>query len=163
MKAEYVLIYRSDWCPSVLMYEARLLFLKTIFLLLLYLYCSFDFTGRIGALLKDRTSDQRGRRVNESRLKIFSKEMTTPTRRTQPIPHTSPIWITQVCQSHVVTKVLLTLVTTCNENLHSLLYVLHRLDRWPVPVRLVDRARSDRWQQQMHKNVPGSVSDSFRP
>jgi hypothetical protein len=64
---------------------------------------------------------------------------------------------TQVGQAHVATRVLLDqgtykqpsvpkLTNTHNENLHGLLPVMHRSDRWPAPVRpvtpvrLVDRA-----------------------
>jgi hypothetical protein len=59
---------------------------------------------------------------------------------------------TQVGQGHVATGVLQNLgnnkqpsdpklTNTHNRNLHGLLHVLHRSDRWPVPVRLVTTIR----------------------
>jgi hypothetical protein len=59
---------------------------------------------------------------------------------------------TQVGQAHAATKVLLDLGTNKqpsvpkhtnmhNGNLHGLLHVLHRSDRWPAPVRPVTPVR----------------------
>jgi hypothetical protein len=56
-----------------------------------------------------------------------------------------------------------------NGNLHSLLSVLHRSDRWPAPVRLVtpgrpvDRAGQAGGYSSRITNVPGSLSDFSRP
>jgi hypothetical protein len=61
------------------------------------------------------------------------------------------------------------LMNTHSENLHGLLPVLHRPDRWPAPVRqvtpvrLVDRADQAGGYNIRTTNVPGSLNDSSRP
>jgi hypothetical protein len=81
---------------------------------------------------------------------------------------------TQVDQDHVAAGVLLVLGTntqpseqkltnTHSENLHGLLLVLHRSDRWPTPVRPVDSAGHAGGYNSHTSNVPGSLSDSSRP
>jgi hypothetical protein len=87
---------------------------------------------------------------------------------------------TQVGQAHVATEVLLDLgankqpskpkhTNTHNENLHGLLPVLHRSDRWPTPVRPVTLVRSVDSAGQAGgysshtTNVPESLSDFSRP
>jgi hypothetical protein len=87
---------------------------------------------------------------------------------------------TQVGQVHEATEVLLDLGTnkqpsepkhtnTHNGNLHSLLPVLHRLDRWPAPVRPVTPVRPvDRDGQaggynSCITNVLESLNDFSRP
>jgi hypothetical protein len=101
---------------------------------------------------------------------------------------------TQVGQAHAATGVPLDLGTnkqpsepkhtnTHSGNLHGLLLVLHRSDRWPVsvrlvtPVRPVDRAgqtdgqsQSDRWTELVRpvattaaQSVPESLSNFSRP
>jgi hypothetical protein len=58
---------------------------------------------------------------------------------------------------------------TYNENLHGLLPVLHRSDRWPAPVRPVtpvrpvDRANQTGGYSSHTTNVPESLSDFSRP
>jgi hypothetical protein len=58
---------------------------------------------------------------------------------------------------------------THSGNLHGLLPVLHRSDRWPVPVRpvtpvrLVDRAGQADGCSSRTTNVPESLSDFSRP
>jgi hypothetical protein len=81
---------------------------------------------------------------------------------------------TQVGQAHVATGVLLDLGTnkqpsepkltnTHSENLHSLLPVLHRSDRWPAPVRPVDSAGQTGGYNSRTTSVPESLSDFSRP
>jgi hypothetical protein len=87
---------------------------------------------------------------------------------------------TQVVQVHAATEVLLYLGTnkqppepkhtnTHSGNLHGLMPVLHRSDRWPAPVRPVTRVRPfDRAGQAGGYNsrittVPESLSDFSRP
>jgi hypothetical protein len=87
---------------------------------------------------------------------------------------------TQVGQAHAATGVLLDLGTnkqpsepkptnTHSGNLHGLLPVLHRSDRWPAPVRPVtpvrpvDRAGQAGGCSSRTTNVPESLSDFFRP
>jgi hypothetical protein len=81
---------------------------------------------------------------------------------------------TQVGQTHVATGVPLDLGTntqpsepkhtnTHNENLHGLLPVLHRSDRWPALVRPVDRAGQDGGYSSRTTSVPESLSDFSRP
>jgi hypothetical protein len=50
-----------------------------------------------------------------------------------------------------------------NGNLHGLLPVQHRSDRWPAPIRPVDRARQDSGYSSRTTNVPESLSDFSRP
>jgi hypothetical protein len=86
---------------------------------------------------------------------------------------------TQVGQAHVATGVPLNLGTnkqhsepkhtnTHNGNLHGLLPVLHRSDRWPAPVRSVtpvrpvDRAGQAGGNNSRTTNVPESLSDFSR-
>jgi hypothetical protein len=52
---------------------------------------------------------------------------------------------------------------THNTNLHRLLPVLHRSDRWPAPVRPVDSAGQDGGYSSRTTNVPESLSDFSRP
>jgi hypothetical protein len=47
-------------------------------------------------------------------------------------------------------------------NLHGLLPVLHRSDRWPAPVRLVDRAGQAGGYSSRTTSVPESLSDFSR-
>jgi hypothetical protein len=87
---------------------------------------------------------------------------------------------TQVGQYHIAIGVLLILGTnkqpsepkltnTHSGNLHGLLPMLHRSDRWPAPVRLVTRVRPvDRAGQVVGyssrtTNVSESLSDFSRP
>jgi hypothetical protein len=81
---------------------------------------------------------------------------------------------TQVGQAHVATGVPLDLGTntqpsepkhtnTHSGNLHNLLPVLHRSDRWPVPVRPVDRAGHASGYSSRTTNIPESLSDFSRP
>jgi hypothetical protein len=87
---------------------------------------------------------------------------------------------TQVGQAHVATRVPLDLGTntqpfepkhtnTISGNLHDLLPVLHRSDRWPAPVRPVtpvrpvDRAGQAGGYSSRTTNVPESLSDFSRP
>jgi hypothetical protein len=50
-----------------------------------------------------------------------------------------------------------------NRNLHDLLSVLHQSDRWPAPVRPVDRAGQVGGCNNRTTNVPESLIDSSRP
>jgi hypothetical protein len=52
---------------------------------------------------------------------------------------------------------------THSGNLHGLLPVLHRSDRWPVPVRPVDRASQASGYNSRPTSVPESLSDFCRP
>jgi hypothetical protein len=87
---------------------------------------------------------------------------------------------TQVGQAHVATGVPLDLGTntqpsepkhtnTHSGNLHGLLPVLHRSDRWPapvrpvIPVRPVDRAGQVGGYSSRTTSVPKSLSDFSRP
>jgi hypothetical protein len=81
---------------------------------------------------------------------------------------------TQVGQAHTAIGMLLDLGTnkqpfqpkhtkTHNGNLHGLLPVLHRSDRWPVPIRPVDNAGQAGGYSSRTTNVPESHSDSSRP
>jgi hypothetical protein len=81
---------------------------------------------------------------------------------------------TQLGESHAATGVLLDLGTnkqpsepkhtnTHNGNLHGLLPVLHRSDRWPAPVRPVDRAGQAGGYSSRTTSVPESLSDLSRP
>jgi hypothetical protein len=80
---------------------------------------------------------------------------------------------TQVGQTHATTKVLLDLGTnkqpsepkhtnTHSGNLHGLLPVLHRSDRWPAPVRPVDSAGQAGGYSSRTTSVPESLSDFSR-
>jgi hypothetical protein len=86
----------------------------------------------------------------------------------------------QVTQAHAATEVLLDRGTnkhpskpkhtnTHSGNLHGLLPVLHRSDRWPapvrpvIPVRPVDRAGQDGGHNSLTTSVPKSLSDFSRP
>jgi hypothetical protein len=55
------------------------------------------------------------------------------------------------------------LTNTISENLHGMLSVLHRSNRWPVPVRPVDRAGQASGYSIHTTNVPESLSDFSRP
>jgi hypothetical protein len=55
------------------------------------------------------------------------------------------------------------LTHTHSGNLHGLLLVLHRSDRWPAPVRLVDRAGQAGGYSTRTTNVPESLNDFSRP
>jgi hypothetical protein len=55
------------------------------------------------------------------------------------------------------------LTNTHSGNLHGLLPVLHRSDRWPAPVRLVDRAGQADGYSSRTTSVPESLSDFSRP
>jgi hypothetical protein len=81
---------------------------------------------------------------------------------------------TQVGQAHTATAVLLDLGTnkqpsepkltnTHSGNLHGLLPVLHQSDRWPAPIRLVDRAGQAGGCSSLTTSVPESLSDFSRP
>jgi hypothetical protein len=81
---------------------------------------------------------------------------------------------TQVGQYHIATGVLLILGTnkqpselkltnTHSGNLHGLLTVLHRSDRWPAPVRPVDRAGQAGGYNSRTTNVLESLNDFSRP
>jgi hypothetical protein len=87
--------------------------------------------------------------------------------------HTSPTHYPS-WPSHVATEVPLDLGTnkqpsepkhtnTHSGNLHSLLPVLHRSDRWPVPVRPVDTAGQAGDYSSRTTNVPESLNDFSRP
>jgi hypothetical protein len=80
---------------------------------------------------------------------------------------------TQVGQVHTATEVLLDLGTnnqpfepkhtnTHSGNLHGLLPVLHRSDRWPAPVRPVDRAGQAGGYSSRTTSVPESLTDFYR-
>jgi hypothetical protein len=91
------------------------------------------------------------------------------------------LWLTtQVGQAHATTGVLLNLGTNKQPsepkltnmhsgNLHGLLPVLHRSDRWPAlvrpvtPVRQVDRAGQAGGYNSRTTSVPESLSDFSRP
>jgi hypothetical protein len=81
---------------------------------------------------------------------------------------------TQVGQPHAATEVLLDLGTNIqpseqkhtnmhNGNLHDLLPVLHRSDRWPAPVRPVDTAGQADGYNSRTTSVTESLSDFFMP
>jgi hypothetical protein len=81
---------------------------------------------------------------------------------------------THVGQAHAATGVLLDLGTnkkpsepkhtnTHSGNLHDLLPVLHRSDRWPTSVRPVDRAGRAGDYSSRTTSVPESLSDCSRP
>jgi hypothetical protein len=81
---------------------------------------------------------------------------------------------TQVGQAHVATGVPLDLGTnkqpsepkhtnTHSGNLHGLLPVLHRLDRWSAPVRPVDSAGQAGGYSSRTTSVPESLRDFSRP
>jgi hypothetical protein len=81
---------------------------------------------------------------------------------------------TQIGQAHVATGVPLDLGTnaqtsepkhtnTNSGNLHGLLPVLHWSDRWPAPVRPVDRAGQAGGYKSRTISVPESLSDFSRP
>jgi hypothetical protein len=55
------------------------------------------------------------------------------------------------------------LTNTHSGNLHGLLPVLHRSDRWPAPVRTVDRAGQTGGYSSRITNVPESLNDFSRP
>jgi hypothetical protein len=55
------------------------------------------------------------------------------------------------------------LTNTHNGNLHGLLLVLHRSDRWPAPVRPVDRADQVGGYRSLTTNVPEILNDFSRP
>jgi hypothetical protein len=110
--------------------------------------------------------NQRGGGVNGSRLKDSNKTNTTSSTRLR--------LTTQVGQAHTATGVLLDLGTnkqpsepkltnTHNENLHGLLQVLHRSDRWPALVRPVDSADQASGYSSRTTSGPKSLSDSSRP
>jgi hypothetical protein len=80
---------------------------------------------------------------------------------------------TQVGQVHTSTEVLLDLRTnnqpfepkhtnTHSRNLHDLLPVLHRSDRWPAPVRPVESAGQAGGYSSRITSVPESLSDFSR-
>jgi hypothetical protein len=52
---------------------------------------------------------------------------------------------------------------THSGNLHGLLTVLHRSDRWPAPVRPVDNVGQAGGYSSCTTNVPESLSDFSRP
>jgi hypothetical protein len=52
---------------------------------------------------------------------------------------------------------------THSENLHDLLPVQHRSDRWPAPVRPLDRAGQAGGYSSRTTNVPESLNDFSRP
>jgi hypothetical protein len=81
---------------------------------------------------------------------------------------------TQVGQVHAATEVLLDLgsnkqppepkhTNTHSGNLHGLLPVLHRSDRWPAPVIPVGRAGQTGGYSSPTTSVPKSLSDFSRP
>jgi hypothetical protein len=81
---------------------------------------------------------------------------------------------TKVGQAHATTEVLLDLGTnkqpfepkhtnTHSGNLHGLLPVLHRSDRWPAPVRPVDSAGQAGGYSSRTTSVPESLSDFSTP
>jgi hypothetical protein len=105
--------------------------------------------------------------------------MGTPTRRTR-LPNTRLRLTTQVGQAHAATVVLLDLGTnkqpsmpkhtnTHRRNLHGLLPVLHRSDRWPAPVRPVtpvrpmDSVGQAGGYSSRTTSVPESLRDFYRP
>jgi hypothetical protein len=80
----------------------------------------------------------------------------------------------QVGQVHAATEVLLDLGTnkqppepkhtnTHSGNLHGLLPMLHRSDRWPAPVRPVGRASQVSGYSSRTTSIPESLSDFSRP
>jgi hypothetical protein len=81
---------------------------------------------------------------------------------------------TQVGQAHAATGVLLDLGTnkqpsepkltnSHSGNLHNLLPVLHQSDRWPAPVRPVNRDGQAGGYNRRTTSVPDSLNDFSRP
>jgi hypothetical protein len=122
--------------------------------------------------LRTETDDQRGGSEWEL-IKILlerdghSNKMNTTTKH---ISNST----TQLGQDHVATGVLLVLGTnalpsepkltnTRSGNLHGLLPVLHRSDRWPASVRPVNSTGQVGGYRSRTTNIPGSLSDSSRP
>jgi hypothetical protein len=94
--------------------------------------------------------------------------------KTNTASNTRDLLTTQVGQVHVATEVLLDLGTntqpsepkhtnTQSGNLHGLLPVLHRSNRWPAPVKPVDRAGHVGGYSSLTTSVPESLSDFSRP
>jgi hypothetical protein len=133
---------------------------------------SLSFYLSLDKLLKDRYGDQRGRSEWEP-IKILL-EGDGDSNKTNTASNTRLRLTTQVGQAHAATGVLLDLVTnklpsetkhtnTHSRNLHGLLPVLHQSDRWPAPVRPVDRAGQASGYRSRTTSVPKSLSDFSRP
>jgi hypothetical protein len=129
-------------------------------------------------LWRTDTANQRGGSEWES-IKILLKG-DRDSNKTNTASNTRLRLTTQVGQARVATEVLLDLGTnkqpsepkrtnTHNGNLHGLLPVLHRSDRWPAPVRLVtpvwpvDRAGQAGGYNNRTTSIPESLSDFSRP
>jgi hypothetical protein len=127
--------------------------------------------------LKDRYGEPEGGSEWET-IKILL-EGDRDSNKTNTASNTRLRLTTQVGQAHAATGVLLDLVTnkqpyepkltnTHNGNLHSLLPLLDRSDRWPAPVRPVtpvrpvDSAGQDGGYNSRTTSVPESLSDFSR-
>jgi hypothetical protein len=129
--------------------------------------------------LKDRYGEPERGGSEWEPIKIFL-EGDRDSNKTNTASNTRLRLTTQVGQVHAATEVLLDLGTnkqppepkytnTHNKNLHGLLPVLHRSDRWPVPVRpvtpvrLVGRAGQAGGYSSCTTSVPESLNDFSRP
>jgi hypothetical protein len=137
-------------------------------------------SSRCSGCLKDRYGEpKRGGGSEWEPIKILL-EGDGDSNKTNTASNTCLCLTTQVGQAHAATGVLLDLGTnkqpsepkltnTHSGNLHGLLPVLHRSDRWPAPVRPVtpvrpvDRAGQAGGNISRTTNVPESLSDFSRP
>jgi hypothetical protein len=122
--------------------------------------------------LKDRYSEQE-RGSEWEPIKILL-EGDGDSNKTNTASNTHLRLTTQVGQAHAATEVLLDLGTNKQPfkpkhtnmhsgNLHDLLPVLHRSDRWPAPVRPVDSAGEAGGYSSRTTSVPVSLNDFSRP
>jgi hypothetical protein len=120
---------------------------------------------------RTETANQRGKLWEQIKILL---EGDGNSNKTNTASNTRLRLTTQVGQVHTATEVLLDLGTnkqpsdpkhsnTHSGNLHDLLPVLHRSDRWPAPVRPVDRAGQAGGYNSRTTNVPESLSDFSRP
>jgi hypothetical protein len=123
--------------------------------------------------MKDRYGEPERGGSEWEPIKIFL-EGDEDSNKTNTTSNTHLRLTTQVGQVHVATGVPLDLgtnkqpselkhINTHSGNLHDLLPVLHRSDRWPAPVRRVDRVGQAGGYSSRTTNVPGSLSDFSRP
>jgi hypothetical protein len=137
------------------------------------------FRGSYHAILKDRYGEPERGGSDWEPIKILL-EGDGNSNKTNMASNTRLRLTTQVGQAHAVTGVLLDLGTnkqpsepkhtnTHNGNLHNLLPVLHRSDRWPVPVRPmtlvrpVDRAGPASCYSSRTTSALESLSDFSSP